>query len=615
MMRMIRSNVGKILVPLIMVFFVLWMVLEIGMDALGGGLGSGPRSVGSVNGQEISPTAYNERYQLLYQQAQQQGEVTPETARRLEDEAWEGLVNETLIRQELERRGIRVTDQEVVWAAKNLPHPSLAQQEIFLTNGRFDVEKYRQFLAGPNMQPAMFAELESYYRDQLPQQKLMRQLSAGRYVTDAELWRAFQDRNETATVDYVALDLSKLPAPTVTDAEIRRYHQEHRDEFRRTEGATLRVAYIPLTITEADRQATLQRAAALRQEIVQDADSAELAARFVEVAARESQDPSNARQGGDLGTFGRGQMVASFDSAVFALQPGQVSQPVVTQFGVHLVKVDSRSGDQVSARHILLRFEKNDADLERLEGQLEAIRTRAVEQGLARAAQGQAGVTFREGVQVTAAAPMIPGVGPAMDAITWAEEEDVARRDDAGDRVSDVLETTEALYLVELQNYHAAGITPLAEATPSIRAILENQKRVAAGKAEAEKMLAEIRQGRTLEQVAQARGLSVQRTGPFTRVDQNPVFGQANAAIGAAFGTPVGRVGPAAATPAGVFLIRPAARTQANRQEWERQKIQQRDMAMAAMQQDLFGQWLANVRRDARIEDNRAAFRNNSAPS
>lgn len=614
MMRMIRSGAGKVLVPVIIVAFILWMVLEIGMDVLGGGLG-GPSSIGSVNGQKISPTAYNERYQALYQQAQQQGEVTPEMARSIEDQAWQSLVDEMLVSQELDRRGIGVSNQEVIWAAKNLPPPQLAQQEIFLTNGRFDLEKYRQFLSGPTAQPGMFAELEAYYRQDLPQRKLLRQLSAGRYVTDAELWRAYQDRNETATVDYVSLDLSRLPAPQVSDAEVRRYYQEHREEFRRPEGATLRVAYIPLTITEADRQATVQRAAALRNEITQGADSAELARRFVEVAQRESQDPSNAAQGGDLGVFGPGQMVPAFDSVVFALQPGQVSQPVTTQFGVHLVKVDSRSGDQVSARHILLRFEKRDEDVERLEDRLEAIRARGVETGLAAAARGQPGVTYREGVQLSANAPMIPGVGPAMEALSWAEEENAARADDAGERVSDVLEAQEALYLVELQNYHAAGITPLAEATPSIRAILENQKRVAAGKAEAEKMLAEIRGGRTLEQVAQARGFSVQRTGPFTRVDQNPVFGQANAAIGAAFGTPVGRVGPVAATPGGVFLIRPAARTQANRQAWEQQKVQQRDQAMAALQQDLFGQWMASVRRDAKIKDNRAQLRGRAAAS
>ena len=94
MMQMIRSTAGKIIVPLLMVFFLGWMVLEIGMDAMGGGLAGGSRNLGSVNGDPISSQAYNERYNALYEQAQQQGEVTEETARRLQDEAWEQLVQE-----------------------------------------------------------------------------------------------------------------------------------------------------------------------------------------------------------------------------------------------------------------------------------------------------------------------------------------------------------------------------------------------------------------------------------------------------------------------------------------------------------------------------------------
>ena len=612
MMQLIRSTAGKILVPFIIVLFLGWMVFEIGMDALGGGLG-GPRALGSVNGQEISPQLYQERYQALYQQALQQGgDVTPEMARRLEEDAWEQLVNETLVRQELARRGIRVTDQEIVWAAQNLPAPGLSQQEIFLTNGQFDIAKYRQFLA-TQAPPELFGQLETYYRQDLPQRKLVQQLSAGRYVTDDELWRAYQDRQETATVDYVQLDLSKLQAPAVTDAEIRAYYNEHRDEFRRPEGARLKVAYIPLTITEADRQATVARARQLRQEILTGTDAGGVAARFAEVAGRESTDDSNKDQGGQLGVFPRGAMVASFDSAVFSLPVGQVSEPVITEFGVHLVMVDSIVGEQRAARHILLGFEKDEAELGRLEARLDSLAEEGRRVGLVAAARNKPGITVREGVEVRADAPMIPGVGAAMDAIDWAEGESVARQDGEGDRVSDVMDTNDALYVTELERYYGAGETPLAEATPSIRALLENQKRIAAGRAEGEKMLAEIRGGRTLEQVAQSRGLTVQRTGPFTRVDANPVFGQANAAIGASFGAPVGQVGPVAATQAGVYLIRPVARTQADRRAWEQQKNQQRQQAMSALQGDLFNQWLQGVRENAKIKDNRDAFR--SRPS
>ncbi|HLM68995.1 MAG TPA: SurA N-terminal domain-containing protein [Longimicrobium sp.] len=608
MMQLIRSTTGKILVPVIIVLFLGWMVFELGMDALGGGLAGGPNDVGSVNGQAISGQAYDERRQALYQQAQaEMGEVTPEIARQVDERAWQAIVDETLLQQELRRRGIRVSDQEVVWAAKNVPHPQLMQQEIFLSNGQFDLNKYRQFLA--TQAPAeMFGELERYYRADLPQRKLVAQLSAGRYLTDAELWRAYQDRTESATVDYVQLDLARLAqAPAVSDAEIRKYYDENRDDFRRTEAASLKVAYVPLTITEQDRQGTVARARQLRQEIVSDADTAAQARRFAEVAVRESQDPSNAQQGGSLGTFGRGQMVPAFDSAVFVLPVGVISEPITTQFGVHLVRVDARSGEQVTARHILLSHEKSPEELGRVEAQLKAIADRAATQGLAAAAKGQPNVTFREGVELSAGAPIIPGVGPSMDALTWAQEEADARADGEGDRVSDVLETDDALYVVELERFTPQGLTPLAEATPSIRSIVQNQKRVAAGRAEAEKMLAEIRGGRTLEQVAQSRGLIVHRSAPFTRVDANPVFGQANAAVGAAFGTPIGRVGPVAATPAAVFLLRPVSRTPADRRAWEQQKTQQRQQAQAQLEQDLFGQWLQDARENAKIEDNRAA--------
>ncbi|HEU4885007.1 MAG TPA: peptidylprolyl isomerase [Longimicrobium sp.] len=601
---MIRSRAGKIIVPALMLFFLGWMVFSIGMDVLGSGSLGRRNNVGSVNGEAISAQAYNDRVNALYQQAQQQGEVTEEQTRRIQDEAWEQMVQETLLRQELDRRGIGVSDREVLWAARNLPHPGFAQQEIFLTNGQFDINKYREFLAGPTMSAEMWGQLEQYYRLQLPQEKLTRQLTAGRYLSDAELWRAFQDRTETATVDYVQLDLTKLVPkdPAVTDTEVRRYYEENRERFRRTEGARLKVAYIPLTITEADRQATVQRARELKAEIAGGAD-------FAEVAAANSADESNKDQGGDLGTFTRGQMVPAFDSVAFSLPVGQVSDPVVTQFGVHLVRVDERTGEQVKARHILLEFEKNVADVDRLENQLVRIAEAGLARGLKAAAAGQPNVTFREGVELNAANPVIPGVGPAMAALNWAQEESANRA--AGDdpvRVSEVMETADALYLVEIENYHPAGITPLAEATPAIRQQLVYEKRRDAGRAEAEKMLGEIRAGRTLEQVAQARGLTVQRTGPFTRVAENPVLGQANAAVGAAFGAPVGQVGPVAVTPAGVFLIRPVARTAADRREFERQKATQREQAMRSMQQDLLGQWMNNIRKNAEIKDERAEF-------
>lgn len=602
MMQLIRSNVGKVLVPVIMLFFLGWMVFQIGLDVMGGA--SGPGELGSVNGKPIGVQAYNDRYNALIQQVQAQGqEVTPELERRTREEAWEQLVNEALLRQELDRRGIGVSDGEILWAARNLPHPMLMQQEIFQTNGQFDLAKYRSFLASPRATPDMFAELEGYYRESLPREKLVRQLTAGRFLSDAELWRAFADRTETATVDYVALPVEKLAptAPTVSDAEIRAYYEAHRDEYKRPEGARMKVAYVPLTVTEADRQATLQRLMELRSEIAGGAD-------FAEVARRESEDKQSGAQGGDLGSFGHGQMVPAFDSAAFALPVNELSQPVITQFGAHLIQVTARTGEQVTARHILLSFRKSDAALDSIETVLDGVAARAQTEGLAKAAQGVPGVVVRDGVQVTGSAPFIPGVGPAADGLSWAAGAQEDKEAGEGTGISDVLGNDQALYVAQLEEYHTAGQMTLAQATPDIRALLTQRKRVAAAVAAAEKIRAEVAGGRTLEQVAQAHGYTVQRTGPFTRIDQNQVFGQANAAIGAAFGTPIGQVGPVAETPAGIFLIRPVSRTAADRAAFEGQKEIQRLQSQQSLQQDLFVQWLRDARESAKIKDNRATL-------
>jgi peptidyl-prolyl cis-trans isomerase D len=121
-------------------------------------------------------------------------------------------------------------------------------------------------------------------------------------------------------------------------------------------------------------------------------------------------------------------------------------------------------------------------------------------------------------------------------------------------------------------------------------------------------MVAEVRAGRSLAQVAAARGLTVGVAGPFARVEPNPVLGQANAAIGAAFGTPVGQVSRVVETPTGLFIIRPTQRVPADRKAWEAQKEQQRASVSYQMQQGTIERWLQSARRNAEIVDNRDNF-------
>src|SRR4029453_1908894 len=99
--------------------------------------------------------------------------------------------------------------------------------------------------------------------------------------------------------------------------------------------AVVSVLSIPRQVTAADSAAVRTRALALRDEILKGA-------KFEDVAKRESSDTISGAQGGSLGRGPKGRFVDAFEKAAFALTPGQVSEPVETQYGLHLIKVDEK---------------------------------------------------------------------------------------------------------------------------------------------------------------------------------------------------------------------------------------------------------------------------------
>jgi len=609
MMQIIRSNAGKVMTILIVGGFLGWMVYGLGMEVTGAG---GRRNeIGRVNGTPITIEAFQRQVQELEQQVRSQGDgkISAEQSAQIQNQAWDNLVAQILTRQELDRRGIRVSDDEIRFAALNIPAPAYQQQEIFQTNGRFDLNKYRAYLSSPQASDEVLNELEQYYRSAIPQSKLQEQISAGVWLSDAQLWRMYRDRTETATVEYVELDPARLSpgAVQVSDAEIRDWYGEHRDELKRPRTARFTVAYLPTAAGERERLAVLAHAEQLRAQLAAGGD-------FAAAARAESSDTGSARQGGNLGTVRRGQMVAPFDSAVWALPVNDISAPVRTQFGYHLVQVTARGGDTAVVRHILLPIKKSDAELETIDARSDSLGHLAESQGLERAARS-VGAVLRQGVTVNDDLPAINGVGGAMEALNWASGE--VRDPDAGPHpVSDVLEGDYALYVVRLESYLPKGEMTLAEATPAIREQLILKKKRERARAEGERIVAEARHGKTLQQAAAARGLTVQRAGPFTRLDPNPVFGRASEAVGVAFGTPLNQVSGVVETSSRrddrgdaddrrLFIIRPVARTAASVAEFARNKAQIREAVTQQLRRQAVDRWLESARKAANIKDNR----------
>jgi peptidyl-prolyl cis-trans isomerase D len=310
--------------------FVGLMVFEWGMD-ISGRSGTGFGELGRVNGTPVAYEQYQAAYRNLYDQlsGSQEEPITSAQNREVEEAAWTEIVNQILIQQELGRRGIRVTDQEIRDAARFSPPQELLPDPLFQTDGQFDIQKYQDFLAN-SADEIFLLQLEAYYRDMIPRGKLLRQVSAGIYFTEAELWEQYRFENERVRVRFVAFNpadrISDL-AVEVLDEDIEDYYDAHREDFEIP--AQVDVKYVALTKAplSEDTLEARQRATEIRQELLDGAD-------FAELALRESSDVVSAANGGDLGTFGRGQMVPVFDSVVFNSPlnrvGGTVSKPVTS---------------------------------------------------------------------------------------------------------------------------------------------------------------------------------------------------------------------------------------------------------------------------------------------
>ncbi|MQA90612.1 MAG: hypothetical protein GEU90_10310 [Gemmatimonas sp.] len=598
MMRDLREKT-KLIMIVVALAFVGLMIFEWGMDISGSSVALQTGELGRVNGEPVSSEAYSLTYQQLYDQANQQAggtQLSRDEVRQLEEQAFNEVVNDILLTQELRRREIRVTDREVVQAAQWMPHPELMQNELFLTDGQFDISKYQQFLTSPSANEQLLTQLEAYYRTTIPRSKLMRQVTAGLYVSEAELWQIYKDRNETATVEYVHLDPSVL-APgevPVTEAEIEGYYDGHEEEFERSETARFKIAYIEKGSIPADTAAALAQVQAVREEL-------EGGAEFAEIAQRESDDEGSAAVGGELGTFGRGQMIEPFEEAAFSLPVGELSEPIQTQYGYHLIEVLEREEEQVRARHVLIALEPSEATVDELYARADSLELVAERAGVDRAASTM-GATIREGVQASMDDGFVAGIGSVVEAVEWARDEQL---EEEPLDVSPVFETPQAFFVVELEQYIEPGQVPLQEAAPAIRRQVILEKKQEQAREIGDQLVADIQGGKTLEQATTERGLAVETAPDVTRTGFNPAFGQANAATGAAFGVPIGQVSGVMETPTGLFVLRPTDRTEVTREEFEAQEEQLRQVAMMQLQQESVSRWMESLREEATIIDRR----------
>ena len=595
MMRTMRAS-AKWIMGVVAVTFVGWMVFEVGMDATARGSSAG-NVVARVNGRAIDATTFYQavRNEQERRRAEQQPvAVTLEEQQQFEDAVLEQLVQDMLLRTEFNRRGIRVSDQEIVEAARTSPPPEVLELPQFQTEGQFDLQKYQRFVASA-ADPTFLLALEARYREELPRIKLYEQLTAGVFVADAALWRDYRDRSDSVTIALLQLFPQVAAADTVaSDAEVEAYYREHRSDFEQPAVAHLSFVAVSRRANAADSAAAVERAAAIREELRGGAD-------FADVAARESADSASRAKGGDLGAVPRGSFVPEFERAALALRPGQISDPVSTQFGLHIIRLESKTDSTLHARHILIPIRPVGEHLATVEAMADTLDLFAAEQddptALDRVAERLALPVARapalfEGDRLQLGRFLVPDAG------VWA-----FGGAQAGE-TSPVIETDYAYYVFRLDSLQAAGVPPLARVRESVRALAGSARQQQAMRALAGGIGADLRAGRaSLESVAERYGLSLRTVGPFTRYEPPTALQGAPEVVGAAFGVRVGQTGGPIHTEISSYSLRPVRKTQADSSVWRAQLETQRIQMIRRARQERVQLVLASLREQATVRD------------
>ena len=583
---------------IIVVLFVGGFLLAQTSGLLGRAPVTSTTAAATVNGEDILATTWYQATQNLEQDETQRSNqsISLDERQRLMDQAYDQLVSDALLRQEYRRRGITVTDDEILQAARYSPPPQLMQAPDLQTDGQFDPAKYQRFLASPlAKQNGLLFQLEQYYRTEIPKEKLFDQIASDVYISDEQLWRRFQDTHDSAQVSFVAFEPERISdsAVRVSDDEVRAYYDTHKKQFDRPGTAKVSVIIIPRTVSAADSAAVRAHALALRARILGGE-------KFADVARAESADSVSAANGGSLGKGPKGRFVAPFEAAAYALKPGEISQPVLTQFGYHLIKLDARKGDTATISHILLRIQQSDsaaAKTDRRADSLARMAASADQPGKFDSAARALQIPIIrspviEGNTLTVNGQYIPSVGP------WAFQG--ARPGET----SELFDAEDGYYLARLDSLTPGGTLSLDQAKQDIRAYLLRQKKVDALLPQA-RNFAKVAAASSLESAAKLLGMQVVSSKPFTRVTGVPELAQAPEAIGAAFTLPLHTVSEPIRSTAEVVVERVDNRIPASSAAFETQKAAVRQQALQQLRQERVRVFLANLKAVAKIDDKR----------
>ena len=544
MLQAMRENVKslKIFLWLVIAAFIGTIFFVWGQGNSQGGARS-QNAVAWVNGEPISYTSFENSFRNIYGFYKQiyGDNLTPEMMQnlQLEQVALSQLTQNTLLAQEAERYKLTVSDEELVQTIHKMPQ--------FQTDGQFDPIVYKSTLERARLNTQDF---EEQIEQSLVVEKIRHVIQQSARISDQEVLNDYKVQNETVQVEgllvkaesfteqvelsdeelqnyydahkeefttpprvkvqYLHFDPQQFKAEiSPTEEEIRDYYEANEEEFNK--GKEVHARHILLrTASDADEE-TLAKVKAKAEELFSQLKAG---ADFSELAKENSEDPGSAPEGGDLGFFTKGRMVPEFEEAAFSLAEGEISEPVKTQFGYHLIKVEEireeadpygKAKEEITER--LKLAGAKDLAAERAEfGYEDLLETDNLQE-----------VAAKDGLEVKVSDFFAQGEPIDSETNALPQIQEIAFTLNSEQKFSQPVETPGGYYLLEFLELKEPYVPEFTDVSEEVNEALRQEKASEMAKAESEKIRKALEEGTSWETVAEQEKVETITPRPFNR--------------------------------------------------------------------------------------------------
>ena len=558
-------------------------------------------TIAKINGEIISPSQFNNLVnQQLANLKNNNQSVNEFQINQARNRAWDNMIQDILVTQEVQRLGLKASNEEVMYHLENQPPAFLQQNPTFQTESKFDLDKYLSALANPSGDE--WVPIEQFMKNTyIPNFKLQKLIDESIIISEDEIMNEFQNKNldYTLTALHVTSALiSKEDSEPSQDEILKRYNQIKSDEYKHSELRSL--SYVSWAKQPSSQDSI--DAKDLATELVEKAKSNE---EFASLANQYTMDPSNqGTKGGDLGWFKKGRMVKPFEEAAFQASKNQIIGPVMSRFGYHIIhvrdkRIDKNGDNEVLASHILIKIDISPSTLSNLRRNATLFSYDAQDNGFDSAAKDYS-LSISKVEKLSVDDLVIKSLGNLRSAVRFAFNNKV-------NTVSEILENDQYFVLCVLDSIIPEGIKAINDVESQIIAKIKNEKAKIATLEETNKLLIDISSGEKnlSDLVKSQKGLDgvIKETKKLSQGFSS--IGRSNYVTGAVSSAPIGKIIGPVETNQGYAILQVHEKSDFDSTAFIAQKDQIGKNLFSKRQSQFFQAWISNLKDKAEIIDNR----------